>query len=263
MDGYDIFRRERRHLTNDDLKGGNLENADLEYTDLEDACLKGANLKEANLKDANLRGADLRGADLRGVNLNCANLCEADLRDTVIRDANLEGADLKGANLECARLEGANLKDADLRGANLECAHLEGANLEGADLEGANLYETFFISNGVNNKYRTGKVLTAPIIGYKKCSSNPNDDNATSRIVILEIPRGAIVFSINGHKYRTNVVKVVDIEGNGRAFSLRNGMSYYVGDIITVYNFNCQYNVECSNGIHFFLNKDDAINYYY
>jgi hypothetical protein len=103
-------------------------------------------------------------------------------------------------------------------------------------------------------EYRRGKVLTEDIIGYKKCRHDV--------IVTLLIPRGAIVFSINGEKCRTNRAKVIGIDGANRAYSEFNGMSYYVGDEFTIYDFNCVYNDSWGAGIHFFMSKEEAENYY-
>ena len=72
---------------------------------------------------------------------------------------------------------------------------------------------------------------------------------------------GAIVFSINGYKCRTNKANVIGIDGATRALSFYNNMSYYVGDKITIYDFNCEYNKECAEGIHFFMTKEEAMNY--
>jgi hypothetical protein len=198
----------------------------------------------ADLSDANLHDADLSDADLR-----CANLVEVNLVDT-----NLRGADLRCADLRRANLRGADLSDADLRCANLVDVNLVDTNLRGADLRGANLIGADLArAKGNLMEYRTGKVLTDAIIGFKKCKNNV--------IVKLLIPRGAIVFSINGNKCRTNKAKVLEIEGADRAISKYKYMSYYVGDEFTVYNFDCIYNKECGTGIHFFMTKEEAVRY--
>ena len=183
-------------------------------------------------------------ANLSGADLSCADLSGADLYD-----ANLSGADLNRANLSGADLNRANLRDANLRGADLSGADLNRANLSGADLSGADLNR----AKGTLIKYRKGKILTEDIIGYKKCRGGV--------IVKLLIPRGAIVFSINGNKCRTNKAKVLEIEGRDRAVSKHKYMSYYVGDEFTIYNFNCMYNNECAPGIHFFMTREEAVNY--
>ena len=209
---------------------------------------------KANLSGADLRHADLSGADLSYANLINANLSGANLSGANLSRANLSYADLINANLSGANLIDANLIDADLSGANLSYANLSYANLSYADLSGANLsYADLTGAKGDLIEYRTGKILTDDIIGFKKCKNNV--------IVKLLIPRGAIVFSINGNKCRTNKAKVLEIEGADRAISSYKYMSYYVGDEITIYDFDCIYNKECSTGIHFFMTKEEAVRY--
>ena len=203
-----------------------------------------ADLHGADLHNTDMHGADLRGADLRGADLYGAGLSGADLRD----------ADLRSADLRIANLYNAKLNDADLHSAALQCA-----DLYNADLHGANIYNTNLCKANLNGakgtliEYRKGKILTDKIIGYKKCK----DDI----IVTLEIPRGAIVFSINGNKCRTNKAKITAIDGADRAYSNYGYVSYYIGDEFTIYDFNCEYNIECGKGIHFFMTKEEAEQY--
>jgi hypothetical protein len=144
-------------------------------------------------------------------------------------------------------LREANLYDTILHRADLRNADLSGTNLHGADLYGADLRG----AKGPLIEYRTGKILNQNIIGYKKCKDDV--------IVTLEIPEGAIVFSINGDKCRTNKAKVIDIDGSDIAVSAYNkGMSYHIGDEFVVNDFNCEYNVECGEGIHFFMTREEA-----
>ena len=222
------------HWLREDVEGWEDMRANLRYTNLRYTNLSYADLNGANLSDANLSNADLSNADLKGANLSNANL----------RGANLRGANLINANLRYADLSNANLSGANLSDANLINANLSYANLSGADLSGA---------KGALIEFRKGKTLTEDIIGYKKC----RDDV----IIKLLIPRGAIVFSINGSKCRTNKAKVLEIEGADRAISNYKYMSYYAGDEFTVYDFNCEYNVECAPGIHFFMTKEEAVRY--
>jgi len=177
--------------------------------------------------------------------LRYADLCDANLYGADLYGADLRGADLRGADLRCADLRCADLRCADLRYADLRYADLRCADLRDADLYGA---------KGKLIEYRRGKVLTEDIIGYKKCRHDV--------IVTLLIPRGAIVFSINGDECRTNRAKVIGIDGANRAYSEFNGMSYYVGDEFTIYDFNCVYNDSWGAGIHFFMSKEEAENYY-
>lgn len=167
----------------------------------------------------------------------------------------IDGWEYMRANLNSADLSNVNLKYADLRYVNSNNANLKGADLSGANLSGVNL-SNVDLSNVKLDKeeqIRKGVKLSNSITGWKKCKGGV--------IVKLEIPRGAIVFSINNNKCRTDKAIVKEIFGADRAFSMHKYFSYYVGDKIEVYNFNCEYNTECAEGIHFFRTRKEAENY--
>ena len=214
--------------------------ANLCWADLCGADLCGANLSRANLSRANLSGADLSGADLCG-----ANLSRADLRGADLSDANLSRANLCGANLSRADLRGADLSDANLSRANL-C----GANLRGADLCGA---------KNVNCP------LTCPekgsFIGFKKVRGN--------YIVELEILADAMRSSATGRKCRCSKAKVVSITNpdgsNAEETSACSGWDlnfvYSVGEVVEVKDFDTNRWNECAPGIHFFITRQEAVDY--
>ena len=180
-------------------------------------------------------------------NLTFANLCGANLTDT-----NLTDVDLTGANLRYADLRYADLTRVDLYGADLTNASLTDAVLTDADLSGANLTDTILDEK---EQCRKGIVLNEPMVGYKELDSE---------IIILEIPVGAKVFSINNNRRRTNKAKVIDIQGETELSSMHDAsFKYHVGDEIEITNFDERYNVECSTGIHFFLTRDEAEKYVY
>ena len=152
-----------------------------------------ADLTGANLSDAILIGANLAGANLSYAILSDANLTGADLSDAI-----LIGANLTGANLSRANLSGANLTGADLSRANLH-----GSILTGAILVKADIYNAFFDRK---EEIRKGIILRKPIKGYKK--------TVEGVVLTAEIPAGAIVFSINGNKCRTNIATITDTAGH-------------------------------------------------
>jgi len=180
---------------------------------------------KANLCDANLSCADLYGANLRG-----ANLC----------GANLYGADLRGANLCGANLYGADLRGADLCDANLSCADLSGAK------------NVPFIPYACPD--------FGIFIGFKK---------ASGKIVVLEIPEDAKRLSATGRKCRCDKAKVLEIQNiDGSKANVVEVKSNYdsdfvykVGEIVSVDNFCEDRWNECSSGIHFFINRQEAVNY--
>jgi len=220
--------------------GADLRGADLRGAYLRCAYLSGAYLSGAYLSGAYLRGADLRGADLRG----------AYLRGAYLRGAYLSGAYLSGADLSGAYLSGADLRCADLRGAYLSGADLRGAYLSGADLRGANdiPYLPFACpSDGA-------------FVGWKKVNG---------KLVKLLIPEDARRCSATSQKCRCDkaqVLAITDCDGSNPIDEILNAsqkidLLYKVGETVYPDSFDENRWNECSNGIHFFINKQDAINY--
>ena len=202
-----------------------------------------ANLTHANLTHANLSGANLSGANLTFADLTFADLTSANLTGADLTDVDLSYAHLTRANLSGADLSGAILTGADLTDANLSYAHLTSANLSGANLTDTILDE--------KEQCRKGIVLTEPMIGYKKARGG--------KIITLEIPIGAKVFSINNNKRRTNKTKVIDMQGETELSSWFNtNFKYHVGDEIEIEDFDERYCVECGEGVHFFLTRKEA-----
>jgi len=238
----------RHKLTNEVLYIYN--GADLCGADLRGANLYEANLRRANLCRADLCGANLCRADLRGANLYEANLCRANLRGANLYEANLCRANLRGANLRGADLYGANLCGANLRGADLCRAYLCGANLRGASLYGANL-DTDEI------KRRQICPPSGSFTAWKKgCNNN---------IIKLKIPSWARrVSSITGRKCRAEFAIVEEITSHdGKQLKFTQGLYnqaflYEVGQTVAPDSYDASPLIECSNGIHFFITKQEA-----
>ena len=161
-------------------------------------------------------------------------------------------ADLHGIDLRESNLSDCNLRGSDLRGCNLRGSDLRGSDLRGCELEYSNLA---FATLDENEKNRKGIILKEPMIGYKKCRNHI--------IVKLEIPKGAIVFSINNKQCRTNKAKVINISnGSKEDFSIYDSCFIYrLGEEIEIEDFNLEYNIECTTGIHFFKTIKEAEEY--
>ena len=242
-----------------DLRRANLLNADLSDAYLHNADLRGANLCGASLCDADLRGTDLRRADLRN-----ANLRNADLHDADLHDADLRGADLRGANLCGAFLLNADLSGADCHSANLHDADLSDADLHNADLRGANLC-CADLRSAKNVPYIP---MVCPeegdFIGWKKAESNKN-----KVIVKLHIPFDAKRSSATTRKCRCSkaeVIAIYNLDGTEAGETTchsdyDNSFIYEVGKTVEVTNFSEDRWDECAKGIHFFINRQEAINY--
>ena len=195
-----------------------------------------ADLQRADLQGANLQGANLRRANLWEANLWEANLCEADLRE--------------------ANLRRANLWEADLLGANLRGADLLGANLRGADLLGANNIPDYICPICCPEK--------GSFIGFKKAYIRQ-----TPVIVELEIPADAKRISATNRKCRCDKAKVLSITDLSGTVKLDLAVSgydeefiYEVGKTVFVDDFDDNRWNECSTGIHFFITRKEAIDYW-
>ena len=160
----------------------------------------------------------------------------------------MKGAYLRGANLINANLEDAYLEDAYLKGANLGGANLRNANLRGADY----------------SEYTSFLLLQCPIegsfIGWKKCDGY---------IVKLKICEDAERSSSTSLKCRCSKAEVLEIQNlDGSVADITEICSNYdknfiykVGETIEVKDFDkCRWN-ECSNGIHFFIDRNMAVIY--
>lgn len=146
---------------------------------------------------------------------------------------------------ERADLSGADLRCADLVGADLRCANLTGANLIGAK-------NVPFIP------------MSCPDSGsftvWKK---------ARGYIVKLLIPEDARRSSATGRKCRCDKAVVVAIETtSGESAELDEIASdydsnfiYRIGETVSVDDFDTDRFNECASGIHFFINRQEAVEY--
>ena len=194
------------------------------------------------------RRADLSGAYLRRADLSGAYLREADLSGAYLREADLSGADLSGAYLS-----GADLSGADLRGADLREADLREADLREADLSGAKAVPHVPIVCPTHGEF----------IGWKKA----RDFNGRPVLVQLRIPEQAKRTSATGRKCRCDKAIVVGIERmDGSACekahsSYNSKFEYEPGKEVSVPDFCEDRFQECAAGIHFFVDKQEAVDY--
>ena len=161
-----------------------------------------------------------------------------------------EGWEDMRADLYNTDLHNANLRNADLRSADLCNADLYSADLHNANLRGAQ--NVPFIP------------LSCPDIGafiaWKR---------AGAYIIKLFVPADARRLSATGRKCRCDKATVVAIEN-------KDGTPAEVTEVCSDYDSSFIYSIhahllvedfcedrwnECSKGIHFFINREEAVNY--
>ena len=190
--------------------------------------------------------------ELNKILVNHKHWINRDCEDWKNMKANLTGADLRYANLIGANLIGANLIGAGLSGADLRNANLRYANLSNADLLGTKNIP--FIPMACPD--------TGAFIGYKK---------ASGYILKLEILQDARRSSSTSRKCRCDKAKVLEIQNlYGDIANVKEVKSNYdknfiyrLGEIVEEPNFCEDRWNECAEGIHFFINRQEAVEYMY
>ena len=178
-----------------------------------------------------------------------ANLSRANLSNTNLYGADLSRANLYGANLYGADLSRANLYGADLSSANLSRANLSNTNLYGADLSGARIDALALARQKI--------VPDGTLVVWKKLSEGV--------VAQLEIPNDAQrTNAIGSRKCRSSAAVVVALfkDGvlfDGEAFDRHAGKTRYkAGEVVLPDSYDDSALIECSNGIHWFLTREEA-----
>lgn len=141
--------------------------------------------------------------------------------------------------------ERANLREADLRGADLYGANLRGANLRGAK-------DIPFVPLACPER--------GSFTAFKKCGKY---------IIELEIPNDAKRSSATTRKCRASYAKVISITNmNGNKVEVNHvsnnsyaPIEYKNGEYVYPDSFDDDRWNECSHGIHFFINRQEAVEY--
>lgn len=160
-----------------------------------------------------------------------------------LANADLTKAELIGAQLYKAVLNNANLSGVDARNSVCRKTDFRRATLRGSDFRGADLLAAEFDKE---EAIRKGVVSDGFMKGYIEAKNGS--------MITLVIPCGAVVFSINNGKCRTNMARLW--EGNG-AISI-DGTFFEKGETSYCTGFNCQYNEEEGRGIYFFRTREEA-----
>ena len=151
---------------------------------------------------------------------------------------------------ERADLSWADLSRANLSGANLSWADLSGANLSGAKIE-IDLLNKFF-------------PITCPEYGAFTAWKKAGD-----KIIKLMVEENAKRSSAYGRKCRCSAALCLAIENlDGTDSGLTEITSdydssfvYRIGEVASVENFDEDRRNECAPGVHFFITRQEAVEY--
>ena len=259
---------------------------DASFLDFSDVNFYKIDFHGADFHNANFRGADFRDADFR-----CANFCDADFRcvnfyganfyDATFRDADFHGANFCGANFHNAdyhdaNFRGADFHDADFYSADFHNADFHGANFRDADFHDADFHNADFLNANFRDANNINEVISfANIANTALCMQCPEEGSfigfkkAVGGIVKLRVTESAKRSSATSHKCRCSEAEILEIQNRDGTTSERTSVRskydrnfiYSVGTIVSVSDFNDDRWNECARGIHFFLSRQEAVNY--
>ncbi len=188
------------------------------------------------------------------------------------------GLNLKGFNFKNKNISYAIFDKCDLRYANFEATILRSVVFSNTDLTYAH-FKRVILNNadlstaiGVpNNLMPFACPQEGSFIGFKKVRVRRKfccDNEGMDAIAKLKITENAKRSSATSNKCRCSEAEVLEIKTRDgcefdkgiSAFS-RNPIIYEVGKIVKVDDFDENRWNECSSGIHFFLTKQEAIQY--
>ena len=135
---------------------------------------------------------------------------------------------------------------------NLRRANLRNANLTGADLMNV---KTDYLTMG----YNIACSEEGSFIGYKKAN------DCLIKLLILEDSKRSSATTLKCRCDKAKVLEITDIKTGEKINSVSSkydeNFIYTVGEIVRVDDFDEDRWNECSTGIHFFVNKANAIDY--
>jgi hypothetical protein len=181
-----------------------------------------------------------------------------DLKEVLRLHALWLASDAAGARADLSRayLSDANLSDANLSDANLSGANLSRANLSDADLSRANLSDAKYDAKTIWAEFQIVPEA-GPFWLWKKLRNGV--------IAQLEVPAEAARVSSTGRKCRVEFARVLALFAQDGApfdkvaYSSHDAkFAYKVGEIVRAENWNPDFRVECSGGIHGFLRRAEA-----
>lgn len=246
--------------------------ADFSGMRIEDTKFCGKRLGAANFSDSifincNFSGAFMNYASMRHCHFDGCKFCNTDLN---------------GSNMQSSVFNRCMFNSANLRYADANNARFNLCNFKKADIDATTDFTNADMRLPENMPYIP---MVCPeegeFIAWKKCyylvRASLKDDGFTcfdtkGCIVKLKIPAHALRSSSFGRKCRASeaiVLAIQDIHGKDlgagiEAFSCYDGQfKYHVGETVKPHRapFDPDRWRECASGIHFFINRQEAVRY--
>lgn len=245
-------------LSNTDLRNVDLSHVDLSFADLNYAYLSESDLKYVDLSYANLSHTNFSSAFLSHVDLNHAYIRYADLSYTTFINVDLSYTTLSNANLSYAKFSHVDFRNTDISNTDFQNTDITTTDCQGSNLSYAKNVPYIPMICPEEGSFIGWK--TAVIIHEKSIDKV---------LVKLRIPADAKRTSTTSRKCRCNkakVLKIYNLDGTVSKEKICHSnfnrkFIYEVGKTVKVDDFDNNRWNQCTEGIHFFINRQEALNY--
>ena len=262
----------------------NLENYDLSFLEIKNRDLSKALFDKCNMFDMKIQNCDLSYTGLYNSKMNGIMFYVCNLNETKIYSIDLSEGLFTNCTLTNIKLIDTNLAKAEIRNCKLTNIKLIDTNLSGAEIRNCKLDN--IVANPFTSFYNLQCPEEGSFIGFKKAYINitPNNKpifipsrggNKTNFpilpvIVKLQITEDSLRSSSTSRKCRCSKAKVLSIsyldgtecpEDTIALSQHDNDFVYKVGEILEIKDFKKDRWKECATGIHFFITREEAVNY--
>ena len=251
-DGAHIFDDQKKLRLEYEVIRGTWEDRDFKYASAVRCIFRNVIFRHCNFKDWRAADCSFFGCVFE----------ECSFENSYMQNNVLDCCDFTKCNFDSCDFTSSMIRHCEFRVSVLNNCRFERSDIISTSFVTAEFKnELHFVNANIQNSYLPkgyerilGVVLKEPIIGYKKTRENV--------VIKAEIPAGAIVFSINGKKCRTNRAKIVDMNGwRVLHSSFDISFRYELGQEIEILDFDPCYSHDCAPGFHFFMTEEEAKEY--
>lgn len=258
--------------------GAHMVRVKITGTYFSDSNFEHAVIKECNFKSSTFYGAKFYGCDIDDTIFAKANIVRGDFETATISNTSFKSASANSAIFTSGSLYNVDFTDSYLQRAFFNNVSMQNScKFKGALLDNTNFHESKIDIEDLNEvripHTTIGLNMACPeegaFIGWKYVRNNRD-----YYLIKLLIPEDAKRSSATTRKCRCDKAFVLDIvdlfnesihyekcENPNAKIYTREKIVYKVGETVYPDSWDEDRWVECSHGIHFFITKQEAINY--
>lgn len=255
-------------IHNISFKGTTIINTKFDSADLDECYFNGATLRNVSFYMTTIKFSDFTISNLDQINFNKASISTTDFVLAVVSDTTFNRSDIVKVNFTNSQIHASSFNFTNITGSTFNYATLNRvcmymSRIWNTIFENVKCYRC--IINSVESNRIPYVSLACPsegsFIGWKVVDGS---------LIKLLIPKDAKRSSATTHKCRCDKAKVLEITDllTKELKSIITNtnycpyVSYEVGKMVYPNTFDENRLNECAYGIHFFVDKQEAINYY-